>query len=574
MTLPPQRLDQYGLEEVSNLFSSPRKPSPLKHVLNVSGLTPSPALSTRKTPRASLPRSVSPRKTGISGTARRSHGVSIHALSKESEDGDFVGHEHEDENVNALPSSPTRANHSARRYTEALDNTPLRDITSRNTPGSRDKSTWDKLIQEEPAIAASIEDEFEAPRDRSDEGQGALDYQAGNEDEGPVVGDDDEYPMQLDQELAANVDPPVPFDDDEVDQTFEPESAFPQRTTANSRRKRKSDLEVPTSSPAIKRVRREGPPKASRLVSEQPVEVDSQDTLAESSNAPSQPKKKARGRPPLAAKSTNSKAFSKYPKELPDVVDRIKARPNPPKSLHILRRETPADDGVQLTRSGRVSFKPLAYWRNEQCVYGGSPSGAGLKDGARFPLNSIKEIIRMEEVAEPLGGKKSKKRKGRGTRSKSRATEAESSDSESDGERVDPDAEPWETEVGTLRGRVSVWDAEVQQPIDEEEEIEIAYAPGAIATSVVNVKSGSGPSFKYAKLLGNKFMGVGLVDLEPGGIKRPKNSRKMHMSFFVVKGRVTVDVGPAGGEESGSWSRFSIGKGGFWQVPRGEFQLV
>ena len=556
---------------MSNLFSSPRKPSPLKHVLNASGLTPPPALSTRKTPRASLPRSVSPRKTGISGTARRSNGVDIRNLDREPEASDSDDHDNEVEN--ALPSSPTRANYSARRSTEARENTPLRDITSKNTPNSRDRSTWDKLIDNEPSIAASVEDEFEAPREPSEEEEVDVQYQPGDDDEGPVIADGDGYTGDREQEFAASEEPPVHFDDEEADQTFELEPAFPQRTKANSRRKRKSDLEVPTSSPAAKRVRRESPKNVSKPISSQPVEVDSQETPAESSNAPSQAKKKAGGRPPLAAKSTNSKAASRYPKELNEVVDRVRARPNPPKSLYILRRETPADDGVTLTRSGRVSFKPLAYWRNEQCVYGGSPSGFGLKDGARFPLNSIKEIIRTEEVVEPLGKKKSKKGKGRRSRSKSKAAEAESSGSESDEEGIDPEAEPWETEVGTLRGRVSVWDAEVQQPIEEEEEIDIAYAPAAIETSVVNVKSGSGPSFKYAKLLGNKFMGVGLVDLEPGGIKRPKNSRKMHMSFFVVKGRVTVNVGPAGGEETGSWSRFSIGKGGFWQVPRGKSYL-
>ncbi len=557
---------------MSNLFSSPRKPSPLKHVLNVSGLTPPPALSTRKTPRASLPRSASPRKTGISGVARRSNGVDLHALSIEPEDVD--SDDHENENKNALPSSPTRANHSARRYSEALDNTPQRDVTSRNTPNSRHTSMWDKLIQEQPAIAASVEEEFEAPRTPSEQEEEDIDYQAENEDEGPIIGDRDESSAQLDRPLTASEGPLVRLDDEEADQTLELEPAFARMTKANSRRKRKSDLEVPTSPPAAKKVRRESSKKVVRPVSEQPMEVDSQKTLAESSRAPTQPKKKAGGRPPLAAKTTNSKASARYPKELSDVVDRVRARPNPPKSLYILRRETPADDGVQLTRSGRVSFKPLAYWRNEQCIYGGSPSAGGLEDGARFPLNSIKEIVRTEEVVKPLGRKKSKRRKGRGTRSKSRASGAESSDSESTGEQDDPEAEPWETEVGTLRGRVSVWDAEAQQPIDEEEEIDIAYAPAAIETSVVNVRNGSGPSFKYAKLLGNKFMGVGLVDLEPGGIKRPKNSRKMHMSFFVVKGRVTVNVGPAGGEESGSWSRFGIGKGGFWQVPRGELQAV
>jgi centromere protein C len=43
----------------------------------------------------------------------------------------------------------------------------------------------------------------------------------------------------------------------------------------------------------------------------------------------------------------------------------------------------------------------------------------------------------------------------------------------------------------------------------------------------------------------------------------------MHMSFFVAKGRVTVEVGSLGGE----MSRFSIGKGGFWQVPRGAYSI-
>ena len=73
-------------------------------------------------------------------------------------------------------------------------------------------------------------------------------------------------------------------------------------------------------------------------------------------------------------------------------------------------------------------------------------------------------------------------------------------------------------------------------------------------------------TFKFAKLLSISFFGSGIVELEPGDFKRPKNSRKMHMSFFVAKGRVTVEVGPLGGE----MCRFSVGKGGFWQVPRGE----
>jgi centromere protein C len=564
ITLSKQRLDEHGIEEVTGVFSSTRKPSPLKNVINASGVTPPQALTTRKSVRRSIARSASPRKTGITGTARRSNGVDLRAVSKEPE----VFDSEDRENENALPSSPSnRANHSARRYSGAADKTPLRDITTRNTPSSRERSIRDKLTEGQPDIAVPIEDEHGPLHEQSEEEPESVPYIPGDDEEGQVWGDDDGY------EAALSEEPRPQFDDEDADQTFAPALAFPHKTTANSRRKRKSDLEVP-SSPTAKRIRREGPKEDRKAIAiSKETEVDSQRTTAESSKASSQSKPKQRGRPPpLKPKSTNTKATKGYPKQLDDVIEKVKQRPNPPKSLYILRRETPADDGVTLTRSGRMSFRPLAYWRNEQCVYGGSPSGAGLQDGARFPLNSVKEIIRTEEVVEPLGGRKKKKRKGKGraARSTSRTADAELSESESDEERVDPDAEPWELEVGTFRGPVSVWDTEVQAPIDQEEEIEIAYAPAAIETSTVNVNSGSGPSFKYSKLLGNRFMGVGLVDLEPGGIKRPKNSRKMHMSFFVVKGRVTVSIGPAGGEETGSWSRFSIGKGGFWQVPRGK----
>ena len=59
------------------------------------------------------------------------------------------------------------------------------------------------------------------------------------------------------------------------------------------------------------------------------------------------------------------------------------------------------------------------------------------------------------------------------------------------------------------------------------------------------------------------FFGSGMVDLPPGGAKRSKNSRKMQMVFFVFYGRVQVEVGTP-------TTRFGIGKGGMWQVPRGE----
>lgn len=52
--------------------------------------------------------------------------------------------------------------------------------------------------------------------------------------------------------------------------------------------------------------------------------------------------------------------------------------------------------------------------------------------------------------------------------------------------------------------------------------------------------------------------------MPPGGVKKPKNSKKMHMVFFVYRGRVQVDI---------SGVQFSVGKGGVFQVPRGMFHF-
>ena len=70
-------------------------------------------------------------------------------------------------------------------------------------------------------------------------------------------------------------------------------------------------------------------------------------------------------------------------------------------------------------------------------------------------------------------------------------------------------------------------------------------------------------TFRYAKVLSTPFFGAGIVELPPGAIKKTKNSAKMHMCFYVVKGRVVAEV---------QGNRFGLGKGGIWQVPRGEFE--
>ena len=74
----------------------------------------------------------------------------------------------------------------------------------------------------------------------------------------------------------------------------------------------------------------------------------------------------------------------------------------------------------------------------------------------------------------------------------------------------------------------------------------------------------AGAEFRFGKMVTLPFFGAGVVEIPPGGYKHEKNARAMHLCFFVHKGK--VDVSLAG-------TRFSIGPGGAFQVPRGTFFL-
>ncbi|KAJ5216770.1 hypothetical protein N7468_009778 [Penicillium chermesinum] len=252
-------------------------------------------------------------------------------------------------------------------------------------------------------------------------------------------------------------------------------------------------------------------------------------------------------RPPKKAKTTNAK--SRAPREpldpeLNKVVENYAQRSGPLKgrSLYILKKEHPEDTNSTHTRSGRVSIRPLAYWRNERCVFGDGEAA----EGQRYPMSTIKEVVRTEEL-EP---EKSKRGKRSGRKSKPKKQHEESSDEEDD-----PNADVWEKEDGILHGYIPTWDSKTQTTTADEEIVDIAYAPSGIKTREVKDST-----FRFAKLLSSHFIGSGVVELPKDGIKRPKNSKKMHMVFYVTHGRVQVDI---------SGVQFSAGKGSVFQVPRG-----
>ena len=130
----------------------------------------------------------------------------------------------------------------------------------------------------------------------------------------------------------------------------------------------------------------------------------------------------------------------------------------------VSRSETPAtDDGVYKTRSGRTSYKPLAAWRGEKAVYGQRTD--------RDTPGSLTDIIRTDEIQmpPPATRRKPARRKVRAT---SELTEISEESDQSDEEVFEDDGEvdPWETETGIKYGMVMAWDQEAQRWDEDRDE--------------------------------------------------------------------------------------------------------
>lgn len=221
-----------------------------------------------------------------------------------------------------------------------------------------------------------------------------------------------------------------------------------------------------------------------------------------------------------------------------------------PKSrgLIISRRETP---GGLTTRSGRTSYQPLQYWKNERVELDDDEVFDDGKQHIRLPR--IKEIVRYDEP-EPEHKAASRRKAGRPTAGKK--AKRRDYDSEED------ELEPWEENADSISGEVVVWQPEHElNPPGPDEQIEVAEEQLAVSAGAIVTREIRNATFKFAKTLSTPFFGAGVVDLPPRSEKKPKNARKMHMAFFVFSGRVQVTVAD---------TTFSIGKGGMWFVPRGK----
>ncbi|ERF71442.1 hypothetical protein EPUS_06824 [Endocarpon pusillum Z07020] len=582
VTLPQGKLDENGLEEITGLFSSPVKPSPVKQHpgannidaqnstlevseemsgMDSSGLTPTQTLSARRSlgaPALPPPRSTSPRKSGISGSARRSNGIDILSPSKAVQVVEAKNHENS--------ASPTPIRVKPRRFVPSPEKQPLKEVMANG-----------EAVSSAPALALmkAVENSKATSNEGVGKGQGEKwtnqaaeresqehNLTANGEPNQPTRDDDSVHnPMGDDEmeEFLSSIENTIqdasPVQDIASRSVEEPkakgaESVQPlhnqdlhQKPTApqSKGRKRKSeDIEAePTSMSAKKPAKKPRTTKADTSRAKGKQKVGPSINL-ESSTNPAAVQASSQLIPPRIPgliKDANTHLSQRQQTELDQIIEKVKARPGKLKTLYVLKREKSRKGGADDVRSGRAVVKPIAYWNAEQCVHdeGGA---AGLELGARIPLNSIKEITSER--------KQTKK-----------AADEDSSDEQ------DPNEEDWEKEVGVYRGQVNAWVKPGQTDVENSEVVDLAFHPSSMLTREVK----DAPGFRFAKLISNEFLGSGMLDLAPGSMKMPKNSRTMHMCFFVFKGRVTVRIGA--GVEEGECERFSVGKGGVFQVPRG-----
>lgn len=525
-------------------------------------------------------RARSPPKTNLNSPARRAPGLSSSPLRV----------------ANVVHGSPSGAKSVQRRLD--FKNNPLANRPVLPKPnGVKDKG---KATATTNGHRSSPEEEDEEEEENGEESMAMLD--GGGDDYGVEDEEDDgalelELERELEAEQAVQTTPPsakknrgrakkapTPVeeeeDDDEGDEEEDEEEAEEEAIFESI----EEETEPAEDSEPVRAGKKRGrpPAKANHVEDDfdKPAKKKSKRNpdLGEeggSSNDAAAPKR--RGRPPKSATAeaaegteasipTNKRAIPKQKRPLEKrtslgvgdtSVAEVPRGPPLPRSrgLVITRRETPGAASMHTTRSGRTSYQPLAFWKNERAEL---DDEALLDDGkSKIVLPHIKEIVRIDEL-EP-DQKAGSRRRGRPSGKKNGRRRGGFYDDDDD----DDDLEEWEQDGDVILGEVVVWQPEHEfNPPGPDEQIEVAPDEQiAVSANAIMTREIRNASFKFAKTLSMPFFGSGVVDLPPGTEKKPKNSRKMHMTFFVFAGRVQVTVAD---------TVFSIGRGGMWFVPRGK----
>ena len=285
--------------------------------------------------------------------------------------------------------------------------------------------------------------------------------------------------------------------------------------------------------------------------------MDVDETEVYEAPAPPRRKGKGEGKAPTAApeKTTPAEApGSPVVKESRGTQRVIREKPPPAP-----RQQSVDVEGAR--RSGRARVAPLQYWKGERAEYALADINEEedpRKKTMRMP--QLVGVIRIESDDEQKPKRRAPAPKKRvlsaGTKRK-RALDGGSSDGDSD--PGEPDV--WEhggndDEAGVKKGIVRAFPTVVDDDGDEQmEEVQLAFSKQRMVT--VDVANGG---FKFVKTFTEDHFGTGIIEIPPGGVKRLKNSGKMHLVFYMLKGRATITIAK---------NNFRVGKGGQFMVPRG-----
>ncbi|KAB8338797.1 hypothetical protein FH972_021742 [Carpinus fangiana] len=549
LTLPEQPRDEYGMEPADSLFTSPMKSvrttgrarrksnttdssSETMEVASSSAPDVTEVLTARASQkRASIPPPTrSPlRKTNIGGTPRRHLSLGPQSSPQRNRTPEPV-------------SSPQR---SVPRLLNFSMNETLRSVERSNTkqqatPRANGMSNGSRRsiysIEQSPLPTRNLLEQYE-----EDETELADDepQTVGGDDIIDDVGlpglDDDEG--DNDDAINMDADEQIQIQEAEADTATSPQSA----RRKSGRRSDQSvidpslltqeDLDDAAAAVAAAAASAAAVPTAEEE-DEEADEVPEMVPIPAKKRGPGRPKKsQANGKKTALAKRDVNAPQRPSSKAKSESVPRS-VRAGSVTSLQREREYTPnEDDGANFTRSGRLSYKPLAYWKGEEAKY---------ESDGRHGMQTIHSVVRKEDVT-PVKRVAPKPK----NRKRKYNVYNDDDDDEETGE------EPWEIEEGIVSGAVSMWDPESGLDAGQHEQ-EIAFAGRSIEARDVQ-----GAQFRYAKTLTMGFFGSGIVEMPPNGFKRMKNSRKMAMVFFVHYGKVAVDV---------AGTRFTISKGGVWQA--------
>lgn len=355
---------------------------------------------------------------------------------------------------------------------------------------------------------------------------------------------------------------------DQSDQDKDEDDELPRRAVKRARTNNAGDAAEPAEpaepEPAPQPKKAVGRPRGGKAGIGRKTATSAPEEASASSRPQQNNKAKSGGKGAAVARPRRSES---PPAEGADASLAVVPRGPPlPKSRGLLinrRIETPGSGNIQQTRSGRNSFRPLAFWKNEHVDY---DQDATVDDAftrgtnRKIVLPTIKEIVRVEEEEAPA----TKKNR---TTAKSKASANSKAKRKRDGHEAEllydsEPADPWEDQPGNVVGDAIVWRPEYDEtPPSMDEDVDMVPQQLAISAQAIQTREIRNASFRFAKTLNTSFFGAGVVDLPPGSEKRPKNSRKMYMAFFVFAGKVLVTVNE---------TTFRISRGGMWFVPRGE----